>query len=477
MSRVSAIKKAEIITNAELFLEEYRELKRLGFINRAGAFSPSVHYPPITRYSPISQEEMFAGYVLPDDGLLDVYAHFPFCRQRCYFCHYPVKLGEQSLEKDTYLDALEKEMDIYMDVLGVARTSARSILVGGGTPTYLSPVQLKRFLNFFSRRVDLSNCTQFNYDVDPNTLLGSEGMERLRIMRDYGVDRLTIGVQTLDDSTLRNMNRHHSVKQALQSIENSRQLGYKVNIEFIYGYPGQTYEGWIDEIEYAMSLDVDEIQLYRLKIEAYGDFQGSVKSMIEKKVVGVLSDEETLTMKKIAIDMLTAGNFAENIRRVFSRSKKNFSHYAWNQCCNLYDEIGFGLTAFSSLRDRFVLNTQFFEEYYSCINAGHLPINRGLVRSAKEQERWGIILPLKNSYINKQIYKSRTGESVQNVFSEKMARMKTYGLVTEDENKIETTKLGAFFADEIVQQFHNPEHIPFAREDYEDGPLNPYLLR
>jgi len=474
MSKVDADRKSEIIADAQRFLGKYRELKRLGFINKIGDFFPSVHYPPITMYNPISQEEMFAGYTLPDDRLFDVYAHIPFCRQRCVYCHYPVKFGDQAPEKDKYLDALEKEMDIYMSVLGVERIQTRSILVGGGTPTFLTAEQLKRFLCYFTRRLDLSKCTQFNYDVDPLTLLGREGGERLRIMRDYGVDRLTIGINSLDDTILASMNRHHNVQQALESIEESRKLGFKVNIEFIFGYPGQTLEGWIDQMELAMSLDVDEIQLYRLKVDAYGDYQGPIKTMIRNKA-RVLDDEETLTMKSVAINMLAQKNFTENIRRVFGRSRKIYSHYAWNQCCMLFDEIGFGLTAFSSLRDRFVLNTQYFEEYYASIEAGRLPFNRGLVRTEEEQKRWAIILPLKNSFVNKRIYKDRTGKSVESVFVEKMNRLKSHELVVEDEMKIQTTRLGAFLADEVAQQFHHPDYMPFPRNLYEEGVLNPYL--
>lgn len=475
MLKVDDERKAEIISNARQFLEGYRELKRLGFINKKGDFFPSVHYPPITMYKPISQEEMFAGYTLPDDWLFDIYAHFPFCKQRCVYCHYPVKFGELSLEKDKYLDTLEKEMDIYMGILGIDRIQTRSILVGGGTPTYLTTRQLKRFLDYFTKRLDLNKCTQFNYDVDPNTLLGKDGTERLRIMRDYGVDRLTIGINSLNPTILKSMNRHHTVQQALESIEESRKFGYKLNIEFIFGYPGQTLENWIDEMEFAMSLDVDEIQLYRLKVESYGDFQGPIKKVVQNEESPVLSDEETLTMKKLAINMLTAKNFTENIRRVFGRSKKIYSHYAWNQCCMLYDEIGFGLTAFSSLRDRFVLNTQYFDEYYTSIEAGRLPLNRGLVRSEEEQKRWCIILPVKNSFVNKSLYKKRTCESLEDVFKEKMDRLKTHGLVVEDEKKIQTTKLGAFFADEVAQQFHHPNYIPVPRDQYEEGVLNPYL--
>ncbi|MGA7076099.1 MAG: radical SAM protein, partial [Halobacteriota archaeon] len=180
-------------------VDEIGRLQAAGLICLDGDFVPSVHYPPITQYSPTTEDELFAGYTLPRDGFLDVYVHFPFCEQRCTFCHYPGKLGQQTEEKNRYLAALEKEMDIYMRRLGIDKIKARSILIGGGTATFLAPEQLKRFLQFFCKRVDLTQCRQFNYDVDPGTLVGQSGLERLRIMKDSGVNRLTIGVQSLDD--------------------------------------------------------------------------------------------------------------------------------------------------------------------------------------------------------------------------------------------------------------------------------------
>ena len=98
-------------------------------------------------------------------------------------------------------------------------------------------------------------------------------------------------------------------------------------------------------------------------------------------------------MKQLAISILDRNGYHENLRRVFTREKKDFSLYAHDQCCMLYDQIGFGLTAFSSLRDRFGLNTQDFDEYYAMIAQGRLPLNRGLVRSKEDQIRWAIILP------------------------------------------------------------------------------------
>lgn len=463
-------KTRELLAKARRRVDEIKRLQAAGLICHDGDFVPSVHYPPITQYSPITEDELFADYTLPQDGLFDLYVHIPFCERHCIFCHYPVKYGKQTKEKNRYLTALEKEMDIYMNRLGIDKIKSRSILIGGGTPTYLTIEQLERFLQFFCDRVDFKNCTQFNYDVDPGTLVGESGIDRLRIMKDYGVDRLTIGVQSLDDKVLKIMNRPHDAQTAIESIENSRKFGYQINIEFIFGHPGETIENWIDVMEKAVKLPVDEIQLYRLKVLAYGDLQGAIIKYRSR----IPSFEETMMMKQLAIDILAENGFHENLRRVFSKKKKHYSHYAYNQCCNLYDEIGFGQTAFSSLRDRFILNTQYFEEYYNSIEKGRLPINRGYKRDKEAQVRWAIVLPLKNSDIKKDYFEKVTGVNFDNIFRKKVERLKKFGLIEKDERVVRLTELGAFVADEVVEQFNSNEFMPFPSEAYTKGLLHPY---
>lgn len=462
--------KNELLTNARQRFDDIKKLQSLGLICHDGDFVPSVHYPPITQYPPITEDELFEDYKLPTDGLLDIYVHIPFCERRCTFCHYPVKYGNQTKEKDRYLSALEKEMGIYMNRLGVNKIRARSILIGGGTPTYLSLQQLELFFKFFTDRVDLTNCTQFNYDVDPGTLVGETGLERLQMMKKNGVDRLTIGVQSLDDNILKIMNRPHNVETAIESIENSKRLGYQVNIEFIFGHPGETIENWIEIMEKAVSLPVDEIQLYRLKVLAYGDLQG----MIIKYRAKIPSFEETMMMKQIAIDILAEHGFHENLRRVYSKKKKHYSHYAYNQCCNLFDQMGLGQTAFSSLRDRFVLNTQYFDEYYRLIENGKLPLNRGYKRDKEQHLRWTIILPLKNSEIKKEYFQQLNGIPFDSIFRKKVKRLKEFGLIIEDDKVVRLTDLGAFVADEVVEQFNSNDFMPFPPESYVQGPLHPY---
>jgi len=209
-------------------------------------------------------------------------------------------------------------------------------------------------------------------------------------------------------------------------------------------------------------------------VEAYGDYQGPIKQVLETKRQLVPTNEDAIVMKQLAIEILGHYGYTEQIlRRVFTRHPEHYSHYAHNQCCRLVDEVGFGLTAFSSLVDRFVLNTADFEEYYAKIEAGQLPVNRGLVRNKEELVRWAVVLPLKNRTIRSRDFQRVTGMQLDGVFPEKMKLLKEAGLVTDTKWGLALTKLGCFFADEIVQQFFEPQYLPFPPEDYAPGPLHP----
>ena len=468
----------ELLISADKRVEEFHELQKLGMELKTGEFFPAgVHYPPITDYQYIEYDEMFKGYSMSEDGMLDLYVHIPFCSKRCLFCHYPSLYKNDESLKDKYIDAINKEFDIYMRTLGINKIKLRVALIGGGTPTDLTPKQLERFLKIVSKKCDMTKIKQFNYDVSPHTLIGDIGIERLKILKDYGVDRLTIGIQSMDEKVLKLMNRPHNKKEALESINNSMKMGFQTNIEFIYGHPGQTIESWYEELKEIVQTEADEYQFYRLKIQAYGDQQGSIEQYKKIHNEDFPSADDCIRMKQMIFDYLGAYGLKENIRRVFTRKRSNISLYAYNQCCNLYDQIGLGLTAFSSLRDRFVLNTQSFEQYYERIENNKLPFNRGIVRNSDELQRWAIILPLKNYFIRKKRFKEITGINIEDTkFYSIIQKLKNYNLIEENEDVVKLTQKGILFADEVVRLFYELKYIPKDMEYFEEGPLNPYML-
>lgn len=466
----------DYISLSTLRWEEFQEFQRLGLIPKHGDFSPAgVHYPPITNYPPLAPEDIYHDFSEVVSGEFDVYVHIPFCHRRCLFCHYPSHYHCGDDEKDRYLDHLEMEMQNWLAFRGMSQIKSRTVLMGGGTPTDLTPKQLERFLTFFTKYVDISNCPQFNWDVDPSTLVGEEGLERLRIIKDFKGDRLTIGVQSLNDDVLKKMNRSHNATTAKKSIENCLKMGFQVNIEFIYGHPGETLQNWVDVLEEACSLGTEEIQLYRLKIEPYGDQEGTIKRFSGYHPDELISVEDTIRMKEMSVLILEDHGYKENLRRVFTKKKSNISLYAYNQCCRLKDEVGFGLSAFSSLNDRFMINTPDFDEYYRRTEAGMIAANRCLIRNADQQMRWSIILPLKNYYIDKKLFRERNnGVALETVFQPQFALLKKFGLAIEDDKKVQLTEKGAFYSDELVHLFYESQHQSFPVNDFMQGCLNPY---
>ncbi|MFH1464585.1 MAG: radical SAM protein [Pseudomonadota bacterium] len=471
------------MTDAELYdlaQERVRDLGRLqglGLLPLDGDFFPSVHYPPITMYPPMEPADLLRGYENPFHDKFSIYLHIPFCENRCEFCHYPVAMHASELRKEQYLDMLAREMDNWLAALGLSRFRARSVLIAGGTPTALSPRLFARMHRDLAQRVDLGPCTQLAYDVHPRDLLGPDGRERLRIMRDYGSTRLTIGAQSFDDAILARMGRGHTTADTLAALESCHAAGYDdVCIEFIFGYPGQTFESWMRTLRLAIASGAEEIQLYRLKVVPYGDHDGDILGQRRRQQTEFIPVDRQLAMKQASILALQEAGFQETLTRVFSKDPHHFSHYASDQCCKLHDQLGFGLSTFSSLRDRFSITPDRFPDYYRMIEAGQVPINRGQVRSADENRRWHVVLPLKNWKIHHRYYALRTGVELLERFPTRIALLREHGLLEVTDKLVRLSPLGRFFADEVCTLFYSEGYVPFAPERYAGGPLNPHAV-
>ena len=472
---ISEVKKSELLRHADETFQKVLVLQSLGLVCRDGDFVPSVHYPPITEYPNCDVDEYLSDYQYPADGYMDVYVHIPFCIQHCLYCHYPGMVGECREEKEKYIRYLLREIDMYRARFQVDRLRPRSILLGGGTPSYLPPALFEHFLSSLGERLDFSACRQYNIDLEPNSLLGDEGLRRLESMKRHGLTRLTIGIQSLDDTVLKIMNRPHDAAMAVDAVQRAVEYGFDVNIEFIYGHPGETFDNWMEVMDKAVKLPVGEIQIYRLKVQAYGDKQGTINRYARGTGTKDIPDfRATMMMKQIAIDILNEHGFHETLRRVYAKDKRVFSHYAYNQCCHLYDQVGFGITGFSSYHDRFDINSMYFAEYYRMIDEGRLPITRGYVRSLHEQIRQAIVLPLKNRSVIKADFLKRTGVHFDDVLRDKTRVLKEYGLIEDNGKVVKLTEIGGFLADEVCEEYNSNDFKPFPADRYADGPLHPY---
>jgi oxygen-independent coproporphyrinogen-3 oxidase len=451
-------------------------LRELGLLPRNDLFVFSTYYPPLTQYPQSTGEEMLKGFERDRWENFSLYLHIPQCPVRCTYCHWVVSLQNSAADMDHYLDHLEKEMDMWRARFGGRRPAPSSILVGGGTPTLLPPPQMKRFLRAVTSRFDLSRCRQFSVEAEPATMLGPIGAERLKLLKDFGVDRISMGVQSFDDDVLKYMGRPHDSREAQEAIRQIRKAGIgSVSIDLIYGFPGYTPEKWIDTLETALSLDIDAYQLYRLRILPHGDKAGAVRDWHEKKPEIFPSLREIHVMKMLGKIVSREHGFGENLRRIYSRSPKHVSFYIRDYACRLYDILGMGISSWSNLGDRTLLNTgASLKHYYSLIDEGRLPVDRGLKQSADVRRRKAVILPLKNFGVSKSRYREFAGADLSRVFGPRLRALEQHGLLKEDAGKVVLTEKGGFFSDEVVMRFYDPERIPFPRSNYSDGELAPH---
>jgi len=453
------------------------ELIRAGFIPRDGRYFPAVLYPPVPMYQSLNEEDFFKGNRSGPRDLFAVYAHIPFCLSRCRFCHFVSFEGISSGEKDAYLDAFEREMDLYLDRLGLDRVPTGAINVGGGTATCLSPRQLDRFLELFTRRLDLGASDQFTYDVDVTTLLGAVGRERLKILHDHGVDRITIGAQVFNDGLLRDMNRTNTGEDVRKAVGNCRDAGIdNICIDLIYGYPGQTPENWIATMEEVVSMEIDSFQIYRLRIKPHNLLPGSIAERYARSPGDFPSCEDIYVMKALGVMLAHRNGFSDDrYTTVFSRSSRGISEYHRRKFCDFSDVLGFGLAANNILGGNVGIKTGNLVEYCARIREGRVPVTRGRICTRDDILRRSVVGPLRNlSAIDKLRYRNQTGLDVSIIFGGKLEDLKSFDVVSEKQSEFELTRRGHFFVDESCIQFFHPDFVPFPEEAYEDGILNPY---
>ena len=213
---------------------------------------------------------------------LSFYLHIPFCKTRCTYCDFNTYTNLSHLH-GRYAIALAGEVERSLAAVAAGRYHplaplptleelgptpstgpVRTIFFGGGTPSLLPPSFLAKTLEAIARRADLKPGTEITVEANPGTL----SLEKLRGLRQIGVNRLSFGVQTFDDSLLKSLGRTHTGAEAVEALEMARRAGFdNVNLDFIYGLPGQSLSTWQATLERAISIRPAHLSLYGLTVE------------------------------------------------------------------------------------------------------------------------------------------------------------------------------------------------------------------
>ena len=263
-----------------------------------------------------------------------IYLHIPFCFKRCDYCDF-YKTTNISL-KTEFLKILEKE--IANSVPLIQKETIETIYFGGGTPSVLTPDEVKNILDQIFTAAGRKKIKEITFELNPDD--GSK--EYLKALKETGVNRLSIGIQSFDERLLKVLNRRHDAEQAKQVVQNARQAGFEnISIDLMYGLPGMPEEVWKKSIDTALSMKVEHISAYHLTYE-----QGTVfYKKLEKGIFDVISEEESIQQFKILIDKLKRVGYEHYEISNFSLPGRRSMHNSnyWNGI----KYFGFGPSAHS----------------------------------------------------------------------------------------------------------------------------------
>lgn len=230
-------------------------------------------YPHKTAYRPM-QKRRLADYArcLTGDGH-GLYFHIPFCQAKCGYCNLFSVTGQSEEAMERYLDAAERQCMQYREVTDPARTRFSELVVGGGTPLLLTGRQLRRMFGMIESRFDFSEGRELVIETAPNQTTE----EKLSLLKEAGVTRVSMGIQSFSEKELRTLGRQHDAARAREALGRLKETGFPcVNVDFIYGVPGQTVESLLASLQEALRYEPDEIFLYPLYVKhgAYLTYTG-----------------------------------------------------------------------------------------------------------------------------------------------------------------------------------------------------------
>ncbi|MBD1549113.1 radical SAM family heme chaperone HemW [Roseibium aggregatum] len=195
------------------------------------------------------------------DGGFGIYVHWPFCAAKCPYCDFNSHVRHHAIDQDRYVRAFQRELAHFAEMTG--NRTVDSIFFGGGTPSLMEPATVGRILDSIAGHWSMDANAEISMEANPSSVEA----DRFRGYRSAGVNRMSLGVQSLHDRDLKLLGRLHDAETALKAIDTARSTFPRLSFDLIYARPDQTLDSWRQELEQAIALAADHLSLYQLTIE------------------------------------------------------------------------------------------------------------------------------------------------------------------------------------------------------------------
>ena len=365
------------------------------------------------------------------------YVHIPFCTQICYYCDFS-KVFIKNQPVDSYLEHLLQEFHSY-DI-----QKLRTLYIGGGTPTALSAPQLEVLLDGLTKNLDLSVLEELTIEANPGDL----DEDKIAVLKNSAVNRVSLGVQTFDDKMLKKIGRSHLENDIYENIDRLKLAGFdNISIDLIYALPGQTMEQVKDNVAKAIALDIPHLSLYSLILENHTVFMNRMR----RGKLPLPKEEVEAEMFEYIIAELERAGFEHYEISNFSKpgfeSRHNLMY--WDNA--EYYGIGAGASGYvNGVRYK---NHGPIRHYLKAVEEGNARIHEEHL-SLREQMEEEMFLGLrKKTGVSKARFEEKFGTSFENIYGQVVRDLCHQGLLQIEGQKIRMTKKGLFLGDTVAERF------------------------
>ena len=415
-------------------------------------------YPPFSCWEPgqVGAAEAALDASAPESPV-GIYVHVPFCERKCDYCYYMSREGAKAAEVDAYLASVVAEMQLLSQKPAMAGREATYVYVGGGTPSTLRPEQISFLLGGLKSAVPWQDDIEVTFEVAPKTAR----RPKLEALRENGVTRVSMGVQSFDDELLALNGRIHLAEDVERAYELLRDHDFGwVNLDLMVGMVGETDASWLHSVERIMELGPDSVTIYQTEVprntQLYRDWKDG------KLPADLIPWDVKRRRLNDAFDMLEGtGHIVASAYAAVrdpSRHLFRYQQHLWRGG----DMLGLGASSFSYFGGVHYQNDARTDGYAGAIADGSLPIYRAAALSRDARIVREFVLQLKWGHADGAAFGRRFDVDLWDRFAEPLQALTADGLVAERDPQgtdVVLTRAGLLCADELIPRFYLREHL------------------
>lgn len=369
---------------------------------------------------------------------MSLYIHIPFCKQKCLYCDFPSYAGKENFI-DEYISALNKE------ILNKCREyKIISIFIGGGTPSYLDEKNLERLLKTINL-LDFKDNMEFTVECNPGTL----NQEKLIIMKKNNVNRISMGLQSTNNSLLKEIGRIHTFEEFKKNFYEARKAGFEnINVDLMFGLPNQSIKDWKSTLEDAVSLNPEHISAYSLIIEEGTCFY----NLYNKDKLNLPSEENERNMYLLTKNILSKHGYNQYEISNYAKNGKECFHNKVYWKCNEY--LGLGVSASSFVDEKRFKNIDNIKDYIEKIDNNKDVIEDIHINDIKDDMEEFMFMGLRMMEgINLQEFKEKFRKDVWDIYNDAIKNNVKKGLLVIDSEKLYLSPKGIELSNYVMSDF------------------------